>query len=496
MQYIKRYLDYVLIGLLLVGEGFAFGATSSNGRLLFVFHLIFLIPLVGRYLLYVLEEAERRKISEPEEQIRDRKNFDLVVKSQVINDENKKRLSHYSSLFLHLKKLATTKDEEEQIKLFLNLLQKSLDFSKISFFDLSEEGDHLELRTSTDIQFSNGQLLKIPLNEDSLLGYAAVNREGLYVDSVIQNIKIAHLSSEDPIKMKICMPVMFNDKLIGLVNVGETKKSELSRDEQNFLSTLCILLGLSINNARNFRVIEGDLADSERLILKKSQTNERIKSIFSKFTSPNVVNALVENQREVVLGGESKEISLMFCDIRSFTAYCEERSPVEVVEILNEYLTRMSEIIIRYHGTLDKYIGDEIMSFWGAPLEQPNHAKLAVQAGFEMLMELKKLTLKWEKEGKKPFRVGIGINTGEVIVGNIGSAIRMDYTVIGDPVNLAARVEALTRKFNSDFLITETTYQLVKDIVQARKIGALQVKGKKEPSLIYSVERVDLKPLE
>ena len=234
MQYIKRYLDYVLIGLLLVGEGFAFGATSSNGRLLFVFHLIFLIPLVGRYLLYVLEEAERRKISKPEEQIRDRKNFDLVVKSQVINDENKKRLSHYSSLFLHLKKLATTKDEEEQIKLFLNLLQKSLDFSKISFFDLSEEGDHLELRTSTDIQFSNGQLLRIPLNEDSLLGYAAMNREGLYADSVIQNIKISHLSSEDPIKMKICMPVMFNDKLIGLVNVGETKKSELNRDEQNF----------------------------------------------------------------------------------------------------------------------------------------------------------------------------------------------------------------------------------------------------------------------
>jgi len=242
-------------------------------------------------------------------------------------------------------------------------------------------------------------------------------------------------------------------------------------------------------------MIQDDLADSERLIQQKSKLNERIKGIFSKFTSPNVVNALVENQREVVLGGESKTISLMFCDIRSFTNYCEERSPAEVVEILNEYLTRMSEVVIRYHGTLDKYIGDEIMSFWGAPLAQPNHAKLAVQAGFEMLMELKKLTLKWEKEGKKPFSVGIGINTGEVIVGNIGSAIRMDYTVIGDPVNLAARVEALTRKFNSDFLITEATYQLVKDIVQARKIGVLQVKGKKEPSLIYSVERVDLKPL-
>ena len=495
MQYIKQYFDYILIGLVLVGEGFAYGATSSNARWLFVFHLFFLIPLLGRYILYVLEEDERRKANEPEQRITDRANFDLVVKSQHVNDENKRRLSHYSALFLHLKKLASTKDEEEQIKLFLSLLQKNLDFSKISYFDLSAEGTQLELRMSTDIQYSNGQSLKILLNEESLLGYAAVNREGLQAESLIQNIKIAHLSSEDPIKMRLCMPIMFNDELIGLINIGEMRKSELGRDEQNFLSTLCTLLGLSINNARNFRLIEGDLVKSERLILQKSKVNERIKSIFSKFTSPNVVNALVENQQEVVLGGESKKISLMFCDIRSFTAYCEERSPAEVVEILNEYLTRMSEIIIRYHGTLDKYIGDEIMSFWGAPLEQPSHAKLAVQAGFEMLMELKKLTLKWEKEGKKPFSVGIGINTGEVIVGNIGSAIRMDYTVIGDPVNLAARVEALTRKFNSDFLITETTYQLVKDIVQARKIGALQVRGKKEPSMIYSVDRVDLRPL-
>ena len=123
MQYIKHYLDYALIGLVLVGEGFAYGATSSNGRLLYVFHLILFMPLLGRYILYFLEEAERRKISIPEERVRDRANFDLVVKSKVINDESQKRLSHYSALFLHLKNLATTRDEEEQIKLFLNILQ-------------------------------------------------------------------------------------------------------------------------------------------------------------------------------------------------------------------------------------------------------------------------------------------------------------------------------------------------------------------------------------
>ena len=223
MQYIKHYLDYALIGLVLVGEGFAYGATSSNGRLLYILHLILFMPLLGRYILYFLEEAERRKVSIPEERVRDRANFDLVVKSKVINDESQKRLSHYSALFLHLKNLATTRDEEEQIKLFINILQKNLYFAKISFFDLSEDGLHLQLRRSTDIQFSSGKQLKILLNEDSLLGFSAVNREGLHADHLIQNIKIAHLSTEEPIKMKLCMPIMFNDQLIGLVNVGEMK---------------------------------------------------------------------------------------------------------------------------------------------------------------------------------------------------------------------------------------------------------------------------------
>jgi adenylate cyclase len=185
----------------------------------------------------------------------------------------------------------------------------------------------------------------------------------------------------------------------------------------------------------------------------------------------------------------------MFCDIRSFTDYCERKSPEEVVESLNEYLSRMSDIILKYDGTLDKYIGDEIMAFWGSPLPQPEHAKLAVQTAYEMLLDVKKLQLKWQKEGREPFSVGFGINTGKMIVGNIGSAKRMDYTVIGDAVNLASRAQSLTRKFNANLLITEYTYEWVRDIVKVRKIGALQVKGKQESVTLYEVEWVDLKPL-
>lgn len=496
MQYISRYLNYGLILLVILGEALAFGAVSSDGLWLYLMHLLLVLPFFGRFILFALEDEERAKLAAPNERVMHRADFDLVVRSQTSKAENSKRLSHYSALFIHLKTMAATKDEDQQVKLFFDLLQKNLGFSKISFFDYVKDESKIKLRRTTDMKIHASQFSELEVNEETLLGYAALHIEGLNETQVSQNIRISHLDLNEPISMKLCMPITFDNELLGMVNVGQTSRGELTREEQNFLSTLCSLLGLSLTNARNFAVVESNLASSEKLVLEKDRLNERIKNIFGKFTSPNVVNALIDLNQELVLGGESKLITLMFCDIRSFTSYCEKHSPAEVVEILNEYLSHMSEVIIKYHGTLDKYIGDEIMAFWGAPLEEANHAKLAVQAGFEMLVELKKLTIKWEREGRMPFSVGIGINTGEVIVGNIGSSIRMDYTVIGDSVNLAARVESLTRKFKSDFLITESTYQLTKDIVQARKMGALRLKGKQEPSMIYSVEKVDLKPLQ
>lgn len=495
MLYIKRYLNYSLIFLVIAGEGLAFSAVGSENLGWYGLHLILFMPFFIRYILFALEDAERLKLSTQDDRFHERANFDLVTKSHKIREETDKRLSYYSSMFLHFKNLATTRDEEQQIKLFIDLLQKNLRFSKISFFDYSSEELVLKLRRTTDMKIYSGEPLTIKLDEQTLLGYSALHREGLNSSQMSQNIRINHLSSETPISTKLCMPILYAEELIGMVNVGRTENDALSKEEHTFLSTICTLLGLSIKNSRNYEVVKSSLETSEKLIQEKDQINKRIKRIFGKFTSPNVVQALIDSKQELGLGGQNKFLTLMFCDIRSFTSYCEKHSPAEVVEILNEYLSSMSEVIIRYHGTLDKYIGDEIMAFWGAPLEQANHAKLAVQAGYEMLIELKKLTIKWEKDGKVPFSVGIGINSGEVIVGNMGSSIRMDYTVIGDPVNLAARVESLTRQFKSDFLITEATYQLVKDITKARKMGALRLKGKQEPAMIYSVEKVDLKPL-
>jgi class 3 adenylate cyclase len=360
---------------------------------------------------------------------------------------------------------------------------------------MAEDQTCLVSRYSTDIHVSSGKPIKILVDENTVLGYAAKFKEGYEEDQVKKNVKIAHLSCTTPVVMKLCVPISYDRSFLGIVNIAERKNMEFTKEDSQFFSTVCNLLGLAIQNARNLRLIEDSLLRVEARMAQTTELNQRIRDLFGKFTSPNVVNALIENQADIQIGGENKEITILFCDIRGFTTYCEKRTPEEVVDILNEYLTKMSQVIIKYDGTLDKYIGDEIMAFWGAPLTQPQHARLAVQAGYEMMLELKKLEIAWRKAGREPFGMGIGINTGTSIVGNIGSNLRMDYTVIGDNVNLCSRVQSLTRKFNANFLITDHTYNYVKDIVKARKIGVLQVKGKSEPVMIFAVEWVDLKPL-
>lgn len=248
--------------------------------------------------------------------------------------------------------------------------------------------------------------------------------------------------------------------------------------------------------------------------LTEERRAKDIKRMFSSYVTERVVNELVDHPEMAKLGGHRRDITVLFSDIRGFTTYSEKRNPEEVVSILNEYLTEMTNIIFQWNGTLDKFVGDEIMTFWGAPLEQENHAELAVRCALHMLDRLSELQEGWIAEGKEPLDIGIGINTGDVLVGNIGAeGKKMDYTLIGDNVNLAARVEGLTRTYKTHLLITEFTYEKIKDMliteelvpgdeglkenmighVNMSKVEAVKVKGKERSVLIYEVSDKDFK---
>ena len=226
----------------------------------------------------------------------------------------------------------------------------------------------------------------------------------------------------------------------------------------------------------------------------------KIKAMFSSYVTERVVNELIRNPGMAKLGGERKNVTILFADVRGFTSFSESHSPEEVVPILNEYLGAMTDIILKWEGTVDKFMGDAILAFWGAPMRQENHPELAVKCSLHMLRRLRELQEKWRSEGKPPLDAGIGINTGDVIVGNIGAEGRkMDYTVIGDHVNLASRVEALTRKYNASILVTEFTMHAIAKAIEEGRIGHIEatgiekviVKGKENAVGIFEIKILD-----
>ena len=247
----------------------------------------------------------------------------------------------------------------------------------------------------------------------------------------------------------------------------------------------------AMDEVKAFRLISGTDIRSSLLevdnMAKSFQGMKHGLQSFQKYVPADLVRELISIGKEAIPGGEKKELTIYFSDIANFTSIAESLSPEDLVDLLSEYLDSSSQRITDQHGTIDKYIGDSIMAFWGAPIPLENHAINACLAALNVKRNLKVLETKWQGQGKPILKDRIGINTGEVIVGNIGSNSRMNYTVIGDSVNLASRIEGLNKYYGTEILISESTYQKVKDDLFARKIDIVSVKGKQQGTCIYEL---------
>ncbi len=226
---------------------------------------------------------------------------------------------------------------------------------------------------------------------------------------------------------------------------------------------------------------------SYRMIFEERE-KRRVRKTFSSYVSPGVIRLLEKDPaRYFRSGGEMKDLTVMFSDIRGFTSIAEGLTPDELVALLNEYLGEMTEILFRRWGTLDKYIGDAIMAFWGSPFPQDDHAERACACALEMSARLEELNAKWKAEGRKPLVIGIGLNTGPVNVGNMGSNRRLSWTVMGDHVNLASRLEGLTKEYGVRIVLSEFTWREVQNRFVARELDRIRVKGKQQPVGIFEL---------
>ena len=219
----------------------------------------------------------------------------------------------------------------------------------------------------------------------------------------------------------------------------------------------------------------------------EDRAKRQVKALFSRYVSPAVVKELIEDPSKARLGGQRREMTVLFSDIRGFTTFSEAGRPEEVIRQLNEYFSRMVELLFQHHGTLDKFVGDMIMGLFNAPILDPEHPDHAVQMGLAMLQGLKVLNERWTSEGRPNLDIGVGINTGDMIVGNVGSERTLSYTVIGDNVNLGSRLESLNKQYQSHIIISEATRSRLKGDYFIRPLGGVKVKGKTREVEIFEI---------
>lgn len=222
----------------------------------------------------------------------------------------------------------------------------------------------------------------------------------------------------------------------------------------------------------------------------ESKNKEKIKDAMGKYISQDIMQNVVKNIDEIKLGGKKANVTVLFADIRGFTSMSEKMEPDEISVILNEYFTEIEPIITKYNGVINKFIGDAVMAIFGEPVQDKDHPIKAVKCANAMLKKVEELQQKWLLEGKPKIQIGVGINTGEAFVGNIGSEKRLEYTVIGDMVNLASRIESYNKVYKTQFLISQSTYNYVKGIADVIKISEVTIRGKAKKMDIYEVLRL------
>jgi adenylate cyclase len=273
------------------------------------------------------------------------------------------------------------------------------------------------------------------------------------------------------IRSAMCAPLIYKDKVFGLFYVDcLTKPYAFSKEELNIFAVVAAEAAIRFDNARSHAEL------SQRVMERQA---------LERFLSPSIVEKILANPHQVHLGGENQTATVFFADIRAFTRMSEDMEPQHVVDVLNEFFTEMTDLLFDNGGTLDKYLGDGMMALFGAPIARPDDAQRAVKTAIEMQRALRRLNYAWKERGQKSMQMGIGVNTGPVTAGNIGSAKRMDYTCIGDAVNLASRLCA--HAAGGQILISDSTFKTLVKAVPSRKLEPIRVKGKETPIEIHEV---------
>lgn len=391
-------------------------------------------------------------------------------------------------------------NDEDVHLMHINYFAKPYSFRHISFSNLLD--DNLIDKSGEMIDFNNKIVLIGPTAVDLQDDYLSPVSEGVRMPGVeihannIQTIisqKFLQNQSQANLLIILLIILVFNVWIFSFIRVRFSTPIVLLEIFTIVVSGFIFYEnGIIINAIYPITIISLSFIGTFLLRLILEQKDRKfIEGAFGHYVNKSVVKQLIKNPKMLHLGGAKREITVLFSDIAGFTTISETMDAEKLVKFLNEYLQEMTKIVLDHEGTLDKYEGDAIMAFWGAPLKIENHAYKACLAALENQKKLSDLRKKWKKEGKPEIHIRIGINTGEAIVGNMGSENRFDYTAIGDNINLGSRLEGIGKEYGTEIIISESTYEQVKDNFLCRELDKIRVKGKNNAIKIY--ELVDKK---
>lgn len=361
---------------------------------------------------------------------------------------------------------------KDKIVLIGSTMPEDKDMFPISFSRGEKKGDNLlygvEIHANAIQNILSQSFIKVQPQYQEILTIIFFTLLAFFISSFLKEIKVGKGFLVEALNFFLILGLLFLLRWISFYLF----------DNYNYLfrytsSTLSIILGYFGSTAYYF------------IAERKQKT--MIKGMFTQYVSSTFVEELVADPEKLKLGGEKKELSVFFSDIAGFSTFSETKTPEDLINFLNEYLSEMTKIVFDNNGTLDKYLGDAVMAFWGAPVPQPNHPHLACKSALLMQKRLKELQVKWKMEGETIIEARMGINTGEMVVGNVGGSQRFDYTVIGDNVNLSSRLEGVNKEYGTYILISDSTYEHVKNDFITREIDSIIVKGKTKPVNIYEL---------
>ncbi len=402
-------------------------------------------------------------------------NISIVIENARLFNTSLKKISELNTISEVSRNINSILDLDPLLKVVMANATQVMKAEASSVLLLDEDEKELVFRIALGEKGEKVKKIKLKVGE-GIAGWVAKTGKTMIVNNVKKEPRFNQkVDKKTGFKTRsiLCVPLFSKEKMIGVIQViNKHENLPFTKEDEELLNTFACHAAISIENAKLYENIREE---------------ERKRGIYQRFFSPQVVDEVMSKSKTLSLGGRRQNVTVLFSDIRDFTEITEAKSPEYIVELLNEYFAEMIDIVFKYGGTLDKFIGDGLMAIFGAPIYYKDHAVRGVKASLEMKERLKIINERNREKGYIEISVGIGINTGSVIAGTIGSEKRMEYTVVGNEVNIASRLEGIAQ--GGQILITENTYREIKGLkVEIDKLKQIQVRGKRGAMDIYQVK--------